>query len=57
MDNLKSCPFCGGESIASRHNNRYTEWWSCRCLVCLVEQKRRYEYKFEAVEAWNRREP
>jgi NTP pyrophosphatase (non-canonical NTP hydrolase) len=52
---IKPCPFCGGYVVAYKHRNKYLDWWECRCTNCRVEQTTRYDYQFEAVEAWNRR--
>ena len=53
---LKPCPFCGGEAIVKRHNNRYVDWWIVSCPKCHITQAgSEYEFSFEAIEAWNRR--
>jgi Lar family restriction alleviation protein len=54
MDNLKSCPFCGGEAEL-RNIDHIGEWlyearcpyWGCGTDYCDTEA--------EATEAWNRR--
>lgn len=66
MENeLKPCPFCGGE--AKYFNGICTEWKPARafCLVYCSECKVKtqdfddktgdFEYKSKATEAWNRR--
>lgn len=56
MDKLKPCPFCGGKVTVSMHNNRFTEWWLCSCQKCHISQTgSKYTFRFEAVDAWNRR--
>ena len=54
---LKPCPFCGGEAVTENHHNRYTDWWEVKCTDCSTAMNERYEYEFEAVEAWNTRKP
>ena len=55
-DSLKPCPFCGGEGVVEGHHNRFTEWYLCSCPKCHVSQVGNgYGFKFEAIEAWNRR--
>lgn len=56
MDKLKPCPFCGGEAVVRGHHNRFTEWYLCSCPKCHISQTgSEYGFKFEAIEAWNRR--
>lgn len=56
MDELKPCPFCGGEAVVTKHHNRFTEWYLCSCKKCHISQTgSEYGFRFEAVEAWNRR--
>lgn len=56
MNNLKPCPFCGGEAIVEGHHYRFMEWYLCSCPKCHVSQTgSEYSFKFEAIEAWNRR--
>ena len=56
MAELKCCPFCGGEAVCIKHGNHFTEWFLCICPECHVSQTgNEYEFRFEAIEAWNRR--
>jgi Lar family restriction alleviation protein len=56
MNDLKPCPFCGGKAIVEGHHNRFMEWYLCSCPECHVSQTgNEYGFKFEAIEAWNRR--
>lgn len=57
MADLKPCPFCGGEAETENHHNRYTDWWEVKCTDCNASLNERYEYEFEAVDAWNTRKP
>lgn len=57
MGNLMKCPFCGGEAETENRHNRYTDWWEVKCTDCSVSLNERYEYEFEAVAAWNTRNP
>lgn len=53
---LNPCPFCGGEAIVLKHHNRFMDWYLCSCINCHVSQTGKdFEFKFEAIEAWNRR--
>ncbi len=57
MAELKPCPFCGGEPIVTGHHNRFTEWYLCSCPQCHISQTgSEYGFKFEAIDAWNRRQ-
>lgn len=49
MDDLKQCPFCGGE--AETLGGAYYWVW---CKSCGVETKG-FHHKWQAVDAWNRR--
>lgn len=56
MDKLKPCPFCGGEAVCMKHFNRIVDWYLCFCKECGISQTgSKYEFEFEAIEAWNRR--
>ena len=56
MDELKPCPFCGGEAVVTKHHNRFTEWYLCSCPKCHISQTgSEYGFRFEAIDAWNRR--
>ena len=56
MTELKPCPFCGAEAVVTKHHNRFTEWYLCSCPKCHISQTgSEYGFRFEAVEAWNRR--
>jgi Lar family restriction alleviation protein len=49
-EELKPCPFCGGESELGKDENLYY----VRCQECLTETKV-YDNDYEAIAAWNRR--
>ena len=55
MDELKPCPFCGGDAIIHNfkpvHEKRL---WYISCHDCGIEQTN-YLSEQEAIEAWNRR--
>ena len=56
MDELKQCPFCGGEAILRK--NRYCEGYYVTCLshnCSMIIATCQRETKEEAIEAWNRR--
>lgn len=57
MADLLKCPFCGGEAETENRHNRYTDWWEVKCTDCNASLNERYEYEFEAVDAWNTRKP
>ena len=48
---LKSCPFCGGEAIENRFDSLY--WFQCE--ECCASTKESDEYEV-ALKAWNTRE-
>ena len=50
MEELKRCPFCGGEAIEVRASESY---W-VRCSDCDAEIAL-CDSRFEAIAAWNRR--
>ena len=50
MEELRRCPFCGGE--AELHSGLLTNW--VLCLQCGVETRAKLN-KQEAIAAWNRR--
>ena len=60
MDKLMPCPFCGGEPIINVTSIDYfgkdVRYYHVACLDCMIEQPHyRYEWKNEAIEAWNKR--
>ena len=38
MAELKPCPFCGGETVVTKHHNRFTDWYLCSCPKCHISQ-------------------
>lgn len=57
MNELKPCPFCGGEAAIREYSNGFNIWFRVRCDSCGVAQDgiRNGYGKEQAVEAWNRR--
>lgn len=54
MEELKPCPFCGGEATVKRIESIYR--YRVSCDKCPVEVGRHwFGTKEEAIEAWNRR--
>ena len=51
MEQLKPCPFCGGEAKVLYLPNKCG--WNVYCRMCEVEML--YDSEQEAIEAWNRR--
>ncbi|MEQ1977395.1 Lar family restriction alleviation protein [Xenorhabdus sp. SGI240] len=52
-DELKPCPFCGGESdVSEEFGGKYYVY----CGDCSVEQTEPSETEEEAIAAWNQRE-
>lgn len=55
MDDLKRCPFCGGEAEIKR----YPEWswaqYQPMCTICLATFDEAFYTAEKAIEAWNRR--
>lgn len=49
MDELKPCPFCGGEARLDMD----FDWSYVYCINCQAQIER--AWKKEAIEAWNRR--
>jgi len=57
-EELKPCPFCGGEAILKRYVNGFNVWSEIMCDRCGVRQDSivvGYYNDDEAAEAWNRR--
>ena len=62
MEELKPCPFCGGEASTS-HGSNITggKYFFVSCEACNCRTSDFYEWYFggayerEAIEAWNRR--
>lgn len=58
MDELKPCPFCGGEAVVV-----YIEWCACYTVRCqseyaecgVIPGTKYFVVESEAIEAWNRR--
>ena len=50
MDELKPCPFCGGEVVVTKHHNRFTEWYLCSCKKCHISQTgSEYGFRFKDI--------
>lgn len=55
-EELKPCPFCGGEACIQRHEFiGYTDTFGVVCLDCCAETRQFFTHKKVAVRAWNRR--
>lgn len=56
MNELKPCPFCGGEAsiLVKDWDNRADEY-KITCSLCGVMQKNYTFEKSDAIAAWNRR--
>ena len=52
MEELKPCPFCGGEAMI-RHGIYLIVFW-VECQSCGVESNA-FNNEADAIEAWNRR--
>ena len=56
MNELKPCPFCGGEPCLLEHIfHELSSTWGVVCLDCCCETRQFYPSAKEAEEAWNRR--
>lgn len=60
MDNLKPCPFCGGdarmsETTTDRENKFEFGWIGCQKCRCFINYINNSRGKRKAVEVWNRR--
>lgn len=53
MEELKPCPFCGGEAVLFAYEI-FCEH-SVRCKSCYCGTEEGYRTGKEAIEAWNRR--
>ena len=57
MNELKKCPFCGGEALMQHKrvngDPRFTHSWVV-CTVC-YSQTTQFLSEKQAIEAWNRR--
>ena len=54
MEDLKSCPFCGG--LAEVYEDEYWYWeWKVECKNDIRHHLEYFSTKEEAIEAWNRR--
>jgi len=55
-DELKPCPFCGGEGCIQRHEFvGYTDTFGIVCLDCGCETRQFYDTKKDVIKLWNRR--
>lgn len=65
MDNLKPCPFCGGEAEYTKVGNTHIGYKEAtvRCTSCYVKRTQRFirkKFDFDwidktMIESWNRR--
>ena len=51
---LKPCPFCGGEAIVRSYSVDNDKYSIVTCIKCDVETPM-YEFRSDAIKAWNRR--
>lgn len=60
IDELKPCPFCGGEPDIKKHTFSVTSHcmeytFGVKCYRCKVETWQFFQTEGFAIEAWNRR--
>jgi len=56
MEELKCCPFCGGEAHVHEHIlHGLPRTFGIECDVCGAMTNGFYSYRAEAIAAWNRR--
>ncbi len=56
MNELKPCPFCGGEArIISHRFHELSNTYGVTCKICGSETRQFYRAEEDAVNAWNRR--
>ena len=53
-DELKPCPFCGGEATVESGYSRQNEYIYIQCCTCLIETQPAGDPR-TAIAAWNRR--
>lgn len=55
-DNLKPCPFCGGQAVVQEmcYSMLQSEHF-VKCVNCGAESSRYYDSTHSAIKAWNRR--
>lgn len=53
MEELKKCPFCGGEAKLGIIEYRYENTVECSQCNCLLDNI--YTSKEQAIQAWNKR--
>ena len=54
MEELRCCPFCGGKAIVRSYSVDNDKYSIVTCVECDVETPM-YEFRSDAIEAWNRR--
>lgn len=56
MNELKPCPFCGGEACIQRHELiGHEDTFGVVCLNCRAETRQLFTHEKVAARAWNRR--
>lgn len=55
MDNLKPCPFCGGEAEHEIFDDGFFIYCRVECKPCGVMMTKAYTTGNEGITAWNRR--
>ena len=59
MEELKPCPFCGGQAKLKHYKLRNNDWWYVACEGCNIVLDPLFfnvgQTKEEVIEKWNRR--
>ena len=56
MEELRKCPFCGGEAHVHEHIfHKLPSTFGIECDVCGAMTNGFYSYRVDAIAAWNRR--
>lgn len=56
MENLKPCPFCGGEAKMNIHRFAgLSNSYGVECKECMTQSSQFFATREQAIAAWNRR--